>query len=128
MEFPRHPGAPWVRRAEVRLLRLLEPKFRRVVAQEGFSTTDGAVGVLATGTLDAATVASLLARMPPGTWELVTHPGYNDRDLASARTRLLSSRDTERNALRGVADFSAVELILFRDLCPKPVGGQDKLN
>jgi hopanoid biosynthesis associated protein HpnK len=110
------PGAPWVRRAEVRLLWLLQAKFRRLVADQGLSTTDGAVGVLATGTLDAATVASLLARIPPGTWELVTHPGYNDEDLGNARTRLLQSRDTEREALRIVADFPTVGLICFRHL------------
>jgi hypothetical protein len=105
-----------VRRAEVRLLWLLQAKFRRLVADQGLSTTDGAVGVLATGTLDAATVASLLARIPPGTWELVTHPGYNDEDLGNARTRLLQSRDTEREALRIVADFPTVGLICFRHL------------
>jgi hypothetical protein len=57
-----------VRRAEVSLLRLLEPTFRRIVAEEGFSTTDGAIGVLATGTLDAATVTSLLRNLPPAPW------------------------------------------------------------
>ena len=81
------------------LLRLLEPAFRRIVAEEGFTTTDGALGVLATGTLDSATLASLLGNLPAGTWELVTHPGYNDADLARAHTRLLASRDTEREAL-----------------------------
>jgi hypothetical protein len=76
------PGAPWLRRTEVSLLHLLEPAFRRIVAKEGFATTDGAIGVLATGTLDAATVSSLLRSMPAGTWELVSHPGYNDAALA----------------------------------------------
>ncbi len=112
-----------VRRAEVSLLRLLEPTFRRIVAEEGFSTTDGAIGVLATGTLDAATVTSLLRNLPPGalgtgTWELVTHPGYNDRDLAQARTRLLASRETERQALCAVEQFPAIEFISFADLLP----------
>ena len=110
-----------VRRAEVSLLRLLEPTFRRIVAEEGFSTTDGAIGVLATGTLDAATVASLLRNLPPDTlgtetWELVTHPGYNDQDLAQARTRLLASRETEREALGAVEQFPAIELISFAQI------------
>ena len=81
------------------LLRGLEPAFRRIVAEEGFTATDGAIGVLATGTLDAAKLASLLAHLPPGDWELVTHPGYNDADLQNAGTRLLASRDLEREAL-----------------------------
>jgi hopanoid biosynthesis associated protein HpnK len=109
-------GAPWIRRAQVRLLRLLEPAFRRIVAEEGFTTTDGAVGVLATGTLDSITVSSLLRNLPDGTWELVTHPGYNDSDLAQAHTRLLASRETEREALLALEQFSEIELISFADL------------
>jgi predicted glycoside hydrolase/deacetylase ChbG (UPF0249 family) len=109
-------GAPWIRRAEVRLLRLLEPAFRRIVAEEGFITTDGAIGVLATGTLDSTTVSSLLRSLPEGTWELVTHPGYNDTDLAQAHTRLLVSRETEREALRVVEQFPAIERVSFADL------------
>ena len=109
-------GAPWIRRTEVNLLRRLEPAFRRIVAEEGFITTDGAIGVLATGTLDAATMTSLLRNLPEGTWELVTHPGYNDSDLEKARTRLLRSREVEREALGTVKDFPGVELITFADL------------
>jgi len=86
------PRAPWLRRLQVRLLRTLEPTFRRIVAEEGFTTTDGAIGVLATGTLDSGTLSSLLHALPGGTWELVTHPGYNDTSLANAGTRLLVSR------------------------------------
>ena len=110
------PGAPWIRRAQVRLLRLLEPAFRRIVAEEGFTTTDGALGVLATGTLDSTTISSLLRNLPDGTWELVTHPGYNDSDLAQAHTRLLASRETERQALFALENFPGIELISFADL------------
>jgi hopanoid biosynthesis associated protein HpnK len=108
------PHAPWMRRAEVSLLRLWEPAFRRIVAEEGFTTTDGALGVLATGTLNAATLASLLSKLPAGTWELVTHPGYNDADLARAHTRLLASRETERLALSALE--VNMELISFSRL------------
>jgi hopanoid biosynthesis associated protein HpnK len=108
--------APWIRRAEVRLLRLLEPAFRRIVAEEGFTTTDGAIGVLATGTLDAATVNSLLRNLPAGTWELVTHPGYNDSDLAQVRTRLRASRESEREALLSVFGANEIELVDFSHL------------
>jgi hopanoid biosynthesis associated protein HpnK len=108
------PGAPLIRRLEVSLLRQLEPAFRRIVAREGFATTDGALGVLATGTLDAATITSLLEKLPPGDWELVTHPGYNDADLARAHTRLLASREIERLALSAI-DVN-MELISFSRL------------
>ncbi len=110
------PGAPWIRRAEVRLLRLLEPTFQRIVAEQGCTTTDGAIGVAATGTLDAATIASLLANLPAGTWELVMHPGYNDADLAQAHTRLLVSREIEREAVLALVPQSGVKLVGFAQL------------
>ncbi len=106
-------GAPWLRRTQVSLLRRLEPAFKQIVAEEGFTTTDGAIGVLATGSLDAATLASLLSALPEGRFELVTHPGYNDADLARAHTRLLSSRENERVALLTLKHFSAIELASF---------------
>ncbi len=110
------PGAPWTRRMEVRLLRLLEPAFLRIVAEEGFVTTRGAIGVLATGTLDALTLGPLLRALPQGTFELVTHPGYNDADLALAHTRLLGSREAEQKALQILRQFPAIELISFAGL------------
>ena len=46
------------------------------------------------------TITSLLRALPDqGTYELVTHPGYNDADLAQANTRLLASREIERQSL-----------------------------
>jgi hypothetical protein len=106
-----------LRGVEVSLLRrLFEPSFKRIVAEEGFRTTDGAIGVLATGTLDLATISSLLQKMPPGTWELVTHPGYNDAELAAVRTRLRDSRVTEIEALKGLRLMRDHRLISFADL------------
>jgi len=78
--------------------------------------SDGAIGVAATGTLDAATVNSLLRNLPPGTWELVTHPGYNEIDLARAHTRLLAARETELQALRALQRLPDLDLISFADL------------
>jgi predicted glycoside hydrolase/deacetylase ChbG (UPF0249 family) len=107
-------GSAWLRRAEVSLLRrLFERSFKKIVAEEGFRTTDGAIGVLATGTLDSATVSSLLKHMPPGTWELVTHPGYNDAELAAVTTRLRESRVTEIEALKGLRLFPNLKLKSF---------------
>jgi predicted glycoside hydrolase/deacetylase ChbG (UPF0249 family) len=110
------PRAPALRRLQVHLLRTLEPTFRRIVREESFRTTDGAIGVLATGTLDSAAIASLLAAMPDGTWELVTHPAYNDAALANAGTRLLASRETERTALLTTKIPSEIERIHFGQL------------
>ncbi len=112
-------GASWPRRAQVRMLRGLAPLFRRSIAQQGFSTTDGTIAVVGTGALNASTVRSLLAHVPAGTWELVTHPGYNDADLARVRTRLRAAREVEREALGAICEFPAIELVSFADL-PRP--------
>ncbi len=109
-------GAPWLRLVEVGALRWLEPVCRRIIAEEGFTTTDGTVAVAATGSLDAITLRSLLQQLPPGTWELVTHPGYNDADLARVRTRLRASRDAERQALAAIREFPSTDLISFAGL------------
>lgn len=93
------PRAPALRRAQVKLLRFQRRTFLKLVKEAGLATTDGAIGVLATGTLDADTLESLLAAMPPGTWELVCHPGHVDDALNQARTRLRESRAVEHAAL-----------------------------
>ena len=110
------PAAPVARRIQVNLLHSLHTRFRRTVQQEGFTTTNGSLGVLATGSLTAETVASLLTNMPDGTWELVTHPGYNDQDLAQVTTRLKESRDIERKALTAVTLEENLELVSFAQL------------
>lgn len=110
------PRASLVRSAEVFALRRLGPFFRRMIAKQAISTPDGTIAVAGTGRFNADTVCSLLAELPEGTWELVTHPGYNDADLDKVRTRLRASRDTERMALKEVRNFPAIELVSFADL------------
>lgn len=109
-------NAPPLRRAQVRLLRSFQPAFRRIVREFEFATTDGTLGVLATGTLDAAVLSTLLHGLPAGTWELVTHPGYNDADLARIRTRLRASRQQELSALRSAGRIAGIEYISFASL------------
>ena len=96
------PRAPSKRLWQVRLLRARLGAFLRLVREAGLATTDGAVGVLATGTLESTTLRELLERMPEGTWELVCHPGYIDASLDGVRTRLLESRAIEHAALLDV--------------------------
>jgi hypothetical protein len=54
--------------------------------------------------------------MPEGTWELVTHPGYNDAGLGQIRTRLRASREIEREALIAVREFPQIPLVNFSGL------------
>jgi hopanoid biosynthesis associated protein HpnK len=112
------PRASLLRTGEVFALRRLGPYFHRLIAMERFVTTDGTIAVAGTGILDAAMVRSLLNKLPEGTWELVTHPGYDDADLAKVRTRLRASREIERTALQAIREFPETELISFAGLNP----------
>jgi chitin disaccharide deacetylase len=87
------------RRVQVHAMRSQQRAFLRLTEEYGMLTADGSIGVLATGSLDARILRSMLRAMPEGRWELVCHPGYLDRALEQAHTRLLASRDTERSAL-----------------------------
>lgn len=109
-------GAPLARVVQIAALRSLAPRSRQIIEQEGFITTDGTIAVAGTGTLDVAALRSLLGQLPAGTWELVTHPGYNDADLARVRTRLRASRDVERVALAAIPEVPGIELISFAGL------------
>jgi chitin disaccharide deacetylase len=114
--------APWVRVAEVSALKWLEPVCRRIIAEEGFVSTDGTVAVAGTGVLNPAVVRELVKAAPPGTWELVTHPGYHDADLAAIRTRLRASRDVERMALETLREFKDVRLVSYAELAGEQAG------
>jgi predicted glycoside hydrolase/deacetylase ChbG (UPF0249 family) len=109
----RNPFEPWwslkatrqagrLRRLQVHAMRTQASAFTRLTTEHGMMTADGSIGLLATGILDDAVLRSLLQAMPPGTWELVCHPGYGDSALDRARTRLRASREVERSALLAV--------------------------
>ena len=108
-----------LRRLQVKALGLLEQNFHGQLHQhEGrIRTTDGAVGVSATGDLDARTLCSLLNKLPAGTWEFVCHPGFHDEDLDRTTTRLQAEREIEREALlnfvRKQTEKNRIELISF---------------
>jgi predicted glycoside hydrolase/deacetylase ChbG (UPF0249 family) len=84
-------------------------------------TTDGTIGVSATGQLDAASLHKILHAMPEGTWELVCHPGYNDAALSAIATRLRATREIERDALfqeipQAIRTVSGLELIHYGEI------------
>jgi hopanoid biosynthesis associated protein HpnK len=111
----------WTRWLEVRTLHGLAATFRQAVQEAGLLTTDGTLGIVATGTLGQRLLRLLLEHLPDGTWELVCHPGYNDAELRAARTRLRESREKELRVLtspepRELLSARGIELISYRDL------------
>ena len=91
--------AGWWRRLQVQAIGTQRRSWLKTVAASGMLTTDGALGVVATGILNQRVLRALLQAAPEGTWELVCHPGYHDAELDQARTRLRASREIERTAL-----------------------------
>jgi predicted glycoside hydrolase/deacetylase ChbG (UPF0249 family) len=128
----RNPFEPWwslkatrpagtVRRMQVHVMRTQGRAFSRLTREHDMMTADGSMGLLATGVLDDSVLRSLLRAMPTGTWELVCHPGYSDRALEEARTRLRASREVERSALlavipEAIKNDSGLALIDFHQL------------
>ena len=91
-----------VRRLQVKLLGSLKTKFEQQpqIRNKSILSTDGTIGISATGNLYGETLREILQAMPAeGTFELVCHPGYNDSDLDRITTRLRAHREIERNAL-----------------------------
>lgn len=89
------------RELQVRLMSLFRRKFEGLpqIRDGSVVTTNGTIGISATGRLDSEVLESLLSHLPEGTWELVCHPGYNDSELQKITTRLRGSREVEHTAL-----------------------------
>jgi hopanoid biosynthesis associated protein HpnK len=116
-------GAPglWLRSAGVLCLQMFAREFRRAVQEEGMVSTDGTVGIAATGMLDQKMLLRLTDALPEGTWEMVCHPGYSDPDLEAAGTRLTASREIELSALTSAETKAAlarqrIELISYAEV------------
>jgi hopanoid biosynthesis associated protein HpnK len=119
-QIARRP-ALWKRWAQVRILSFVAVGFRRAVMDAGMVTTDGTLGIVATGAMDEQILVETIAHIPDGTWELVCHPGYDDEDLAKAGTRLRASRVQELEILKSPVirqelEKHEIELISYRDL------------
>jgi hypothetical protein len=90
--------------------------------------SNGTIGISATGNLYRETLREILQAMPSeGTFELVCHPGYNDRDLDRITTRLRTHREIERNALLAEVPALALhpnapQLIHYGELMPREAG------
>ncbi len=114
--FPLSNGTA-ARSSQLRLIQILKRQFLRQpeIRSGRVHTTDGTIGVSATGHLDEPTLRNLLRALPEGTWELVCHPGYNDGELHQVTTRLRASREVERRALLAVLSPMAHDESLSSD-------------
>jgi chitin disaccharide deacetylase len=109
------------RYGQVRILNTFSRQFQRQTKRAGLLAPDGVIGVIETGALDAALLRQALANLPEGTWEFVSHPGYADNDLRAVRTRLVESRERERDLLTSseLKEFLAeqkIGVISYREL------------
>jgi chitin disaccharide deacetylase len=120
-----------LRRLQVKLLGRLKTQFERQpqIRDARVLTTDGTIGISATGHLDAGTLRQILEALPAeGSFELVCHPGYNDGELDRVTTRLRTHRDIERLAL-----LSELPLLSLHPNAPRLIhygelGGFDALR
>lgn len=99
-DFPLTAGdVPWTVRAVSRGLTVVRRRFHRVLEQNQCRSTDHFAGFQITGRFRAAELVDLIARLPEGVTEFMTHPGYCTDELRAARTRLKESRERELEAL-----------------------------
>jgi predicted glycoside hydrolase/deacetylase ChbG (UPF0249 family) len=107
----------FLRRMQLRLLHPLRTRFEALPAirSRRVLTTDGTIGISATGHLNRQALEDIVKAVPDGLWEIVCHPGYNDRDLDAVTTRLRVTREIEREALLQVFPSTErpIELVPF---------------
>jgi predicted glycoside hydrolase/deacetylase ChbG (UPF0249 family) len=111
----------WKRFGKVTVLSPLGKAFRRSVIDAGMLAPDRTVGIVTTSSMNVRLFESIVDSLPEGTWELVCHPGYNDAELGSIRTRLRESRAVELRLLtspeaREILNRSGVKLISYREV------------
>ena len=114
-------GVPRMKRLTSRALGLMRRRFHRVLTRHGCRTTDHFAGFQITGRLRTAELVELLSLIPPGSTELMVHPGRCGPALGAARTRLKESREAELAALtapevRAAILHHGIELVNYAGL------------
>jgi predicted glycoside hydrolase/deacetylase ChbG (UPF0249 family) len=114
---------PYVKRLTSSGLGLLRRHFHTVLTQHGCKTTDHFAGFQITGALRTAELVALMDLIPPGSTELMCHPGICGAALLGARTRLKESREAELAALvapevRSAVERNGIELVTYAQLPP----------
>jgi predicted glycoside hydrolase/deacetylase ChbG (UPF0249 family) len=113
--------APASKRIVSRALGLLRGRFQRVLSRHGCRSTDHFAGFQITGRFRTAELVELMGAIPPGSTELMCHPGRCREPLRHARTRLKESRERELEALlsneaREALERNGVELVNYAGL------------
>jgi predicted glycoside hydrolase/deacetylase ChbG (UPF0249 family) len=86
----------------------LAKSFRKKLEQTGLLSPTHFYGLSQTGFLDASAIRRILQNLPPGTSELMCHPGYRDVELERTGTRLLTQREIEIHALTATSVMNLV--------------------
>ncbi|MFZ5927935.1 MAG: carbohydrate deacetylase [Acidobacteriota bacterium] len=99
----------------------LEAGFEKRLRAAGARCPDQFAGFQWTGRFTSGDVIALLRTLPEGITEFMTHPGYCDDELRSARTRLKESREAELRVLvdpllRQTLNESGIRLVSYADL------------
>ncbi|MCC7342443.1 MAG: ChbG/HpnK family deacetylase [Bryobacterales bacterium] len=115
------PRIPFSKRQTSHGLSLMRGRFRRILDANGYLATDYFAGFQVTGRFETAHLAGLLAELPEGVTEWMTHPGFCRDELSAARTRLKKSRERELEALcadevRAALQANAIHLSGYRQL------------
>jgi chitin disaccharide deacetylase len=97
------------------------PLFRLLVRSYGLRTPDHFFGLTTTGCLSSKELLQVLELLPPGTSELMCHPGVCDEELEKYPTRLKRERQIELEALtdpdvRRAAEKRGIRLICYEEL------------
>ncbi len=110
----------WKRKFKLGVLGRYRNNFTAALTEAGMRTPDGCIGIVATGGLTLESFTTLIENLPEGTWEFVSHPGYNDAELDAVTTRLRDSRNKELGILtsprvRELIHREGIKLISYRE-------------
>lgn len=102
---------------ELALYRQLAPAMRAAVKARALLAPMGLFGMPLLGHLDRPRLLERLAHLPPGTWELMVHPGYIDpQDPFGGPPRETELRALTAPEAAQEIERRGIELITFADL------------
>lgn len=102
---------------ELKLYRCLGPSMLEPLRHAGLLCPAGIWGMPLLNRLDTTTLPALLKEIPPGCWELMVHPGYEDPGMpfcGPERKRELEALTC--SAVRNIIRSRDIRLITFGDL------------